>query len=89
MDTKLFEDYQKQMMDLQKKWFDTWMEGFPGFKSPANLSEGFDQTLKLQEDMIKSYLETQKHTTQVMLDSQTQIWTEYFNTMRKSVASVN
>ncbi|AMW31100.1 MULTISPECIES: hypothetical protein [Arthrospira] len=88
MDTKLFEDYQKQMVDLQKKWFDAWTEGFPGWKPPSDLSEGFEQTLKLQEDMVKSYLETQKQTTQMMLDAQKQLWTEYFNTMRKSAESV-
>ena len=89
MDTKLFEDYQKQMMDFQKKWFDTWMESIPNFKDASPLSEGFEQTLKVQEEIVNSYLDTQKQTTQMMLDAQKQLWTEYFKSMKKSVAGVS
>jgi len=89
MDTKLFEDYQKQMMDFQKKWFDTWMESFPNLKDASPLSESFEQTLKMQEEMVNSYLDTQKQTNQMMLDAQKQLWTEYFKTMKKNVASVS
>ncbi|MGC9527369.1 MAG: thylakoid-associated protein [Limnospira sp.] len=89
MDTKLFEDYQKQMMDFQKKWFDTWMESFPSLKDASPLSDNFEQTLKIQEEIVNSYLDTQKQTNQMMLDAQKQLWTEYFKTMQKSLASVS
>ena len=89
MDTKLFEDYQKQMMDFQKKWFDTWMETLPSLQDAAPLSDSFEQTLKIQEEIVNSYLDTQKQTTQMMLDAQKQLWTEYFKTMQKSLTSVS
>jgi vacuolar-type H+-ATPase catalytic subunit A/Vma1 len=87
MDTKLFEDYQKQMMDFQKKWFDTWMDSLSNLKDASPLSEGFEQTLKMQEEIVNSYLDTQKQTNQMMLDAQKQLWSEYFKTMKKSLDS--
>lgn len=86
MDTKFFEDYQKQLGDWQKKFFDTWLENFPNGKMELNLSENFEKTLKFQEEAVKNYLEAQEKTTQMMLEAQKQFWADYFEMLRQKTA---
>lgn len=88
MDTKLFEDYQKQVSDWQQKFFDVWLENLPiKGKNPLNFSENFEQALKFQEELVKSYLEAQEKTTQMMIEAQRQFWNDYFEVMRKNSAA--
>jgi hypothetical protein len=83
MDTKLFEDYQKQLSEWQKKFFDTWIENLPNGKTSLNFSENFDKALSFQEELVNSYLESQEKSMQMMLQAQKQFWADYFETLRK------
>ena len=83
MDTKLFEDYQKQLSDWQKKFFDAWIENMPSGGTSLDFKENFEKALKVQEELVQTYIETQEKTTQMMLEAQKRFWDQYFETMRK------
>jgi hypothetical protein len=86
MDTKFFDEYQKQLREWQKKLVDTWIESLPNGKKELNFSENFEKALKLQEEAVKTYLEVQEKTTQTIIESQKQFWTDYFEMMRTKAA---
>ncbi|QIZ71351.1 thylakoid-associated protein [Oxynema aestuarii] len=81
--TKYFEEYQNQLRDWQKKFFDAWMESLPtgtdGFKFPENM----DRTIETQEQLVNNYLKAQETATKIALESQKQFWDGYFKLMRK------
>lgn len=83
MDTKFFEDYQKQLLEWQRTFFNNWLENFPKGTLEVNVSDSFASTLKLQEETIKAFLETQEKTTQMMLEAQKQFWQNYFKLLAK------
>lgn len=83
MDTKLFEDYQKELLDCQKKLFNTWLDNLPSGKVSFNLSENFEKTVKMQEELVTSYLEVQGKTSAMLLDAQKQLWEDYFEAIKK------
>jgi len=89
MDTKFFEEYQTQLLDWQKKFFSTWMEGFPKGVTEIKLTDTFETSVKLQEEMVKSYLEAQEKSATMMLEAQKQFWNNYFETIRKQPVTVN
>jgi hypothetical protein len=86
METKVFEEYQKQLSEWQKKFFDSWLENLPNGKISLNLAENFEKALKVQEETVKTYLEAQEKTTQMLLEAQKQFWTDYFEMMRQKTA---
>ncbi|MGK7931994.1 MAG: thylakoid-associated protein [Microcystaceae cyanobacterium] len=88
MDTKLFEDYQKQVLDCQKKLFDTWLDNLPSGKVSFNLSDNFEKTVEMQKELVTSYLEVQEKTSSMLLDAQKQLWDDYFETIKKQPAMV-
>lgn len=83
---KQFSDWQKQVSDWQKKFFDTWLDNLPKNMNDTDLSENFDKALNFQEELVKSYLEAQGKTTQMMLDAQQKFWNDYFEALRKKSA---
>jgi hypothetical protein len=83
MDTKFFEEYQKQLIEWQRKFFDTWLESLPKATMEVNVTDTFETTLKLQEENVKAFLETQEKTTQMMLEAQKQFWQSYFDLLHK------
>lgn len=89
MDTKFFEEYQAQLLDWQKKFFSTWAESLPKGTAQINLTDTFETSLKLQEEMVKAYLENQEKSATMMLEAQKQFWDNYFETARKQPALVN
>lgn len=89
MDTKFFEEYQKQLLDWQKKFFSTWLESLPTGQMELNVSDTFETTLKFQEELVKSYLEAQQKTSQMMLEAQKQFWDKYFEMIRKQPVTAN
>jgi hypothetical protein len=84
MDTKVFEDYQKQFYEWQKKFFDTWLESLPNGKNSLNFSENYEKALKFQEEAVKTYIDAQEKTTEMILKTQKQFWTDYFEAMKKT-----
>lgn len=89
MDTKFFEEYQTQLLDWQKKFFSTWLESFPKGATEIKLTDTFETSVKLQEEMVKSYLEAQEKSATMMLEAQKQFWDNYFETIRKQPVTAN
>lgn len=83
MDTKFIEDYQKQWLEWQKNFFNTCLESMPNGKVDLDLSGNFEKNLKFQEEAVKTYLEAQEKSTQMMMETQKQFWADYFELMRK------
>lgn len=77
---KQFFEWQKQVTNWQRKFFDTWLETLPADKT-ANPTEVLNKALSLQEELVKSYLETQEKTTKMMLEAQREFWDDYFARM--------
>jgi hypothetical protein len=85
MDTKVFEDYQKQYTEWQKKYFDLWLENLPFNGNKAlDFAGNFGKFIQVQEEVINTYLEAQQTTARMMLEAQQQFWNEYFNLLRKA-----
>ena len=89
MNTKFFEEYQTQLLDWQKKIFSTWLENLPKVSAEIDLSETVETNVKLQEEMVKSYLEAQEKSATLMFDAQKQFWDNYFEVLRQQPAPVN
>lgn len=87
MDTKFFEEYQKQLLQWQRTFFNTWLESLPKATLEVDVNDTFATTLKLQEETVKAFLETQEKTTQMMLEAQKQFWNSYFNLLQKEPAA--
>ena len=45
MDTKAFEEYQKELLEWQKKFFDAWLENVGSDKLPQT----WEKTIEFQE----------------------------------------
>lgn len=80
---KQFGEWQKQVNDWQKKFFDTWLDSLPKTIGNADLSENFDKALDFQEELVKSYLQAQEKTTEMMFDAQRKFWQDYFEALRQ------
>ena len=89
MDTKFFEDYQKQLLEWQRTFFNTWMENLPKATMDVNVSDTFTSTLKLQEETIKTFLQAQEKTTQMMLEAEKQFWQNYFKLLQREPVSAS
>jgi hypothetical protein len=83
MNTKYLDEYLKELTALQKRFFDSWLENVPNAKEGLDLSENLEKALKVQEDLVETYLETQRKTTEVLLNTQKQFWDDYFEVIRK------
>ena len=83
MDTKLFDEYQKQLVDWQKKFLDACLDSLPNDKKDLDFSENLDKALVVQEQMVNSCLDAQAKTVEMMLDAQKKFWAEYFNVVRQ------
>jgi hypothetical protein len=91
MDTTYFEEYQKQFtqwqkqcLNLQKQFFDTWAKTMPmgnnGWKMPENLEESLDA----QKQLVNNYLQAQEETMTLALKAQKQFWDNYFELVKKT-----
>jgi ATP-dependent Clp protease ATP-binding subunit ClpA len=85
MDTKVFEDYQQEIANWQKKYLDIWLETIPTTvgKNSLNFSENFDKALKFQEEVVKTSLEAQEKTAQMLIEIQRQFWNSYVDLLQK------
>ena len=83
MDTKVFDEYQKQLLDWQKQFLDTCLDSLPNDKKDLDFSENLDKALVVQEQMVNSCLDAQAKTVEMMLDAQKKLWTDYFALLRQ------
>jgi hypothetical protein len=89
MDTTFFQDYQTQLLNWQKKFFETWMDNLPKGTTEIKLTDTLETSLKLQEEMVKSYLEAQEKSAMMMVEAQKQLWNNYFETLRQQPVDAN
>ncbi|MCX7594448.1 MAG: thylakoid-associated protein [Fischerella sp.] len=89
MYTTYFDEYQKQFKEWQKKFFDTLLESLPNAQKEVNPSEAFELAVDLQAEIVKSFLEAQEKSNQMMLEAQKRFWEKYFERMRKKPAASN
>ncbi len=83
MDTNFFEEYQKQFSQWQNKFFDTWVESIPDGENKVNLSDTFEKTLSLQQDLVETALKTQKVSMEMAMEAQEKFWDQYFELLRR------
>ena len=94
MDTKIFEDYQKEFSEWQKKFVDSWTTNLPNAKD-FKVPETFDKGVEMQQELVTQYLEAQETAIKLSLETQKKFWDGYFDLMRKTtveakkVAAVN
>jgi hypothetical protein len=84
--TNSFEQYLRQLSELQRGVFTNWTSMRPNMQSfnTQNYRETFDKTLKFQEQVIGSSLEFQALLSRMSIEAQKQFWESYFNMLRKS-----
>lgn len=83
MDTKLFDEYQKQLLDWQKKFLDTCLNALPNDNKDLGVSENLEKAIVVQEQIVNSCLEAQAKTVEMMLDAQKNFWANYFMAIRQ------
>lgn len=81
-----FEQYLRQLSELQKGIFTSWTSMMPNMQSSnmPNLRDSFDNTLKFQEQAVTSSLELQALVARLSLEGQKQFWENYFKMLRRS-----
>lgn len=87
MDTKIFDDYQKEFSAWQKKFVDTWITNLPNakdFKMPDNMDKG----IEMQQELVTQYLDAQETAIKLSLETQKKFWDGYFDLMRKTTVEV-
>ncbi len=83
--TNNFEQFLRQLSDLQRGLFNSWTSAVPSVQSlnTQNFRETFDKTLRFQEEVVKSSLEFQALVSGMSIETQKQFWQSYFNMIRK------
>ncbi len=84
--TNDFEQFLKQLSDLQIGFFNNWVSTAPRMQrfNLLNFRETFDNTMRLQEEVVTSSLEFQALLSRLSIETQKQFWESYFNMFRRS-----
>jgi hypothetical protein len=83
--TNNFEQFLRQLSDLQIGFLNSWNSTAPSKQSfnSLNFREIFDYTLRFQEEVLTSSLEFQALLARMSIETQKQFWEGYFNMFRK------
>ncbi len=77
----------RQLSEVQRTAFTSWTSMMPtmqGGSSTPSFREGFDNTLKFQEEVVTNSLELQALLARLTMETQKQFWESYFNTLRRT-----
>ncbi|NWF62170.1 MAG: hypothetical protein HXY43_23660 [Fischerella sp.] len=79
-----FEQYFRQVSDLQRATFETWMSTFPSTQSfgVSNYRDNLNKALDFQENLASNSLELQVQLTRISVDIQKQFLEGYFKMLR-------
>lgn len=79
-----FEQFLQQVTEAQRQVFKGFTSAIPGMQDSQtkSMGESFDNVLKFQEQVVSSSLEFQTLVTRLALESQKQLWQNYFNMLR-------
>ncbi|ELR98070.1 hypothetical protein [Gloeocapsa sp. PCC 73106] len=86
MDVNFFEEYQKQLNQWQKEFFETWLNNFTGTENQLNFSDSIDKTLSFQQAFVETTLKNQKLAIETTISTQEKLWENYFEMLRKMTA---
>jgi len=81
-----FEQFLRQLSELQKVFFSTWNSSVPSMQNfnQQNSSETFNKALRFQEEVVTNSLEFQALVARMSIETQKQFWEGYFNVIRKT-----
>ena len=79
-----FNQFLNQTTETQKRLFKSWASAMSEMQdsNTPNMRESFDSALSFQEQIISDSLEFQAVVARLAIESQKQIWQNYFNTLR-------
>ena len=79
-----FDQFLNHITETQKQLFKSWTSAMPGMQNSntLNMRESFDKALNFQEQVVSSSLEFQALVARLAIESQKQLWQNYFNTLR-------
>ncbi len=83
MHAKYFNQYHKQLFDWHKEVVDIWLSSFTLGENRVNLSATFQKTLNHQEELMKTFLESQGMLMEMGVKLQILFWDGYFEFMNK------
>lgn len=81
-----FEQYLRQLSEIQRGLFNSWTSMMPNMQSVTtpNFRETVDKSLSFQETVVTNSLELQALLARLSLETQKQFWESYFNLLRRS-----
>lgn len=80
-----FEQFNRQLSDLQKNIFNTWEATISNMRTIniLNFPENFENTVKLQQELVNNSLELQEQVSRLSIDTQRKIWNSYFQMFQR------
>jgi hypothetical protein len=80
-----FDQFLNQISEGQRQIFKSLTSAIPGGQifNTQNMREGFDNVLNFQEQVVTSSIEAQALIMRLAIESQRQLWQNYFNLLRK------
>jgi hypothetical protein len=82
--TDIWDEFQKQLSESQKKLIYTWVNSLPNGKSRVNLSDTFQKTLNFQRELVNTTFKAQEVASKLGVETQKQFWDNYFKLMQKT-----
>ncbi len=81
----IFDQFSNQISELQKTFFNTWGTMMSNVQTInlTNSPENVEETVKLQEELIKNSLELQEQVTRLTIDTQRKIWNSFFQMLHR------
>lgn len=79
-----FEQFLNQVTESQRQLFKSWTAAMPGMQNTntQSMRDSFDNALNFQEQVVNNSLEFQALLARLAIESQKQLWQNYFNMLR-------
>jgi hypothetical protein len=79
-----FEQFLNQVSETQRQLFKSWTSTMPEMQNynTQNVRESMNNALNFQEQAVTSSLEFQALVSRLAIESQRQLWQNYFNVLR-------
>jgi hypothetical protein len=83
----VWEQYQKQLGELQKKLVYAWIDNLPTASIQKDFSQTLQKTLDVQQELINVSLKTQAAVSELGVETQKYLWNNYFQPLQKQHSS--
>jgi hypothetical protein len=74
----LWSETQNQLVESQKKLIESWTDGFSSTANPMDAARNLEKVVLLQQETIDSALNAQKMAFNLAIETQRQLWKNYF-----------